>query len=117
MEYITLVLFSLLGIGVAMSFVSARHAAKVRKKYDYNWSNVRPSILADRGWTNIHICRSCGARGFEFEHMFCSNPCKFCAGKDSTETVGRWNSNLQLWETPDDVKLRQGTEASPSQED
>ena len=119
--YIGLVLFSLLGIGVVMFAVGASHAAKLRKKlrkkHGYNWSNMRPGMLADRGWTNIRICRSCGARGSQFEHMFCSDPCKFCARKDSAETVGRWNSNLQLWETPDEVKLRQETEASPSQED
>jgi ribosomal protein L37E len=116
--YIVFVLFLILGIGLMIWFMGrTSYAVKVRKKYGYSWANIRPGIMlaifGNRGWMNISICRSCGARGFEFEHMFCSAPCKFCGEKDRAEAVGRWNSKLKLWETPDEVKLRK--EGTPPQ--
>lgn len=58
------------------------------------------------GYTSIHICTECGARGSHWDHMFCLDPCRFCGAENynSCNTTGKWNSKTQQWETRREIR-------------
>lgn len=99
-----------IGVGVFFLVLLAASINGINGREDHKPDEVEHIYpgwhTSDSGWERIRICRSCGARGGHWDHMFCVRPCRSC-GADSSEsydTTGKWDKEKKQWLTRREIQ-------------